>query len=131
MEGSQLERWRRWARWIPALIWMAVIFRGSSIPGSQIPGRFSTLGHLGEYAILGALLAWARSREWRLSRVLVFAVALASLYGISDEFHQWFVPGRMTDPVDCAADALGALLGATLVVVGVSRLRRAEEREAG
>jgi len=108
---------------------MAVIFRGSSIPGSQIPGRFSTLGHLGEYAILGALIAWASSREWKLSRALVFAVALASLYGISDELHQWFVPGRMSDPVDWVADTVGALLGATLVVLGASRLRRAEERD--
>jgi VanZ family protein len=43
----------------------------------------------------------------------LWLVALAvMLYGISDEFHQYFVPGRSVDVYDVLADALGGLLGA-------------------
>lgn len=42
------------------------------------------------------------------------ALALASLYGVSDEVHQLFVPGRMCDPADWVTDTLGAALGACL-----------------
>jgi VanZ family protein len=39
------------------------------------------------------------------------AVALASAYGITDELHQLFVPGRVSDPVDWLVDTLGAIVG--------------------
>ncbi len=45
--------------------------------------------------------------------------AIASLYvlayGVSDEVHQYFVPGRTTETMDIAADAAGGLLMATIV----------------
>jgi VanZ family protein len=42
-----------------------------------------------------------------------FATALAaSLYGIIDETHQYFVPGRDCNVWDWLADTLGAFLGA-------------------
>ena len=40
------------------------------------------------------------------------AVILAALYGLSDEIHQAFVPGRMADPWDWMADGFGAAIGA-------------------
>jgi len=43
----------------------------------------------------------------------VWLVVLAvTLYGILDEIHQYFVPGRSADVYDALADASGALLGA-------------------
>jgi VanZ family protein len=43
-------------------------------------------------------------------------VALAvMLYGVSDEFHQYFVPGRSVEALDVLADALGGLLGAWMM----------------
>ena len=43
------------------------------------------------------------------------ATSIASLYGISDEFHQSFVPGRTPDVVDWLADTSGALLAVLLI----------------
>jgi VanZ family protein len=37
------------------------------------------------------------------------------LYGVSDEFHQYFVPGRSVEALDVLADALGGLLGAWMM----------------
>jgi VanZ family protein len=97
-----------WIRWLPAVLWAAVIFIGSSFPGSSVPGGFSVYGHLGEYAVLALLVLFAeRHRGFRTSAII--ALAAVALYGASDEFHQLFVPLRMSDPVDWLTDIAGAL----------------------
>jgi VanZ family protein len=72
--------------------------------------------HVSEYAVL-ALLAWrARrkpvredSRPWRWSEA-AFALNVAVLFAITDEWHQTFVPSREGSPRDVLIDAAGALL---------------------
>ncbi len=99
--------------WGPAVLFMAVIFVGSSIPTlPEIPGGFSDkTAHGSEFAVLGVLLARAvAGPRWpsiSLSCALA-AVVLSALYGVSDEYHQLFVPGRQYDIHDMAADVLGA-----------------------
>lgn len=109
--------------WFAVAGWMCVIFAGSSVPGSQVPGRFGSLGHFGEYAILGALLVLALTSPKRV----LLAVALASAYGITDELHQLFVPGRMSDPVDWLVDTFGAIVG----VYVATRIYRALRSRSG
>jgi hypothetical protein len=96
---------------------MAVIFYLSS--RSELPdldgGRDiqSLAGHFGAYAALGASLAvLLRWLGWSAVWSLLAAVAIATLYGVTDEFHQSFVPNRMTDPKDLLVDFLGATAGA-------------------
>ena len=43
------------------------------------------------------------------------AVLLTSLYAATDEFHQRFTPGRMSDVQDWLADTLGSVVAVTLV----------------
>ena len=50
------------------------------------------------------------------------AVVIATVYGVTDEIHQRFVPPRQTDAWDVAADATGASLAA-LGAYAVSRFR--------
>ncbi|MDO8848214.1 MAG: VanZ family protein [Coriobacteriia bacterium] len=101
-----------------AVAWMGVIFGLSSLHGSSVPGRYSTLGHFILYAVLGTLYFTALPAGGRWA---IVAVALASLYGISDEIHQSFVPGRMPDPVDWLVDTAGALT-AVMLAEGLRRL---------
>jgi hypothetical protein len=114
--------------WGPVIIQMAVIFGFSSIPDLQaLPGGMSDKsGHAIGYAILGALvlraLAGGRLAGMSWPRA-VAAVLLAALYGVSDEFHQSFVPGRSSDARDVVADALGAL-AASLALVGLAAADR-------
>jgi VanZ family protein len=51
-------------------------------------------------------MAWQRSCPGRASFWPV--IAMTSLYGLSDEIHQSFVPGRSMDALDLVADTVGA-----------------------
>ena len=97
------------ARWLAAALWAGVIFAGSSVPGTNIPGGYSMYGHLSEYFVLGALTLWAVRRKDR--GAVMLAIALCALYGASDEFHQAFVPFRVPDPIDWLTDVVGATAG--------------------
>ena len=106
--------------WLPVIIYAIIIFSASSIPGRAIPGIFEyqdTIFHFFEYAVLAVLLSRAfkgtvpgvvRGRRFYL--VFVFSL----LYALSDEAHQFFVPGRTASLYDIAVDALGALAGSAL-----------------
>jgi VanZ family protein len=95
---------------------MALIFALSSReqfpkpPGVSI-FSISIVAHLILYGMLGLLLAWAVDRESRPSRSMLMAViVLAVLYGVTDELHQSFVPGRDASVFDIAVDAVGACI---------------------
>jgi VanZ family protein len=110
-----VERIVRYARWIPALAWMVVIFAASSVPGSDVPGRFGYWAHFVEYVVLGMALAFALQVETR--RLWLAAVALAAVYAATDELHQAFVPGRNPDVLDWLTDVAGAATGAAVIAV--------------
>ena len=72
------------------------------------------LEHLSEYIILGILLMRAltnREFKFKAKDAFAWAVVIAFLYGISDEIHQAFVPGRTADLFDALSDLIGASIG--------------------
>jgi VanZ family protein len=102
--------------WGPAVAMMAIIFIASSIPDVRaLPGGFSDKSwHSMVYALLGAMMlrGFARARWTGVTLAgALAAVALSVLYGVSDEWHQSFVPGRSPDVYDVGADAAGATIG--------------------
>ncbi len=101
--------------WLPLFIYAAFIFYLSSLPGTTYPHLFLSADkvfHFGEYCILGYLLAKALGQYQLKGKVLfVIAVSVCSVYGISDEFHQFFVPNRCSSGVDIIADVMGSSLG--------------------
>ena len=114
---------RRFAFWAPAIAWASGIFFVSSVPGSDLPGGIPPgLGHFGAYFVLGALLYLALRIDLPARQALVIAVALASAYGVTDEFHQRFVAMRTPDVYDWAVDTLGALAGAGVALATSRRL---------
>ena len=74
-------------------------------------GSVPAIGAKGEFSV-----ARRRTNPWLL---LAVAVVLASLYAVTDEFHQSFVPGRMCDPADWLTDTLGAMLGAAVAAIAL------------
>ncbi len=81
--------------------------------------------HVVEYAILGWLCTRAAFNTWpsrAVWRIGGFAFFVAALWGLTDEIHQAFVPGRVSELWDWAADCIGSALG----TVGALGLRRAQ-----
>lgn len=115
-------------RFVPALLCMAVIFELSSRSTLPKPRNLSSEalslgGHFGAYAVLAVCLWWALGMaDLASGKRALLAFAGAVLYGVSDEWHQSFVPGRTPDPRDIAVDAIGALAGLFLVTLLARRL---------
>lgn len=113
-----------------ALLWAAVIFvvSGSPNPFPFVPKGLLTqdkLIHAAVYALLALLVRLALAGT-RLAAgpALLLAFGLASAYGVSDEFHQSFVPNRDASAGDLVADAVGALAGAAAAGVVLRRQGR-------
>jgi VanZ family protein len=105
--------------WWPVVLYMAAIFMVSSTSRPPMPSVVPDLWmHALAYLGLGLLLARATAGgRWHgvTRRTLLVAWAIAVAYGVSDEWHQSFVPNRQMDPRDVAADAIGALASVLLV----------------
>lgn len=87
----------------------------------------SPIGHFGEFFIFGVTLLNALRHHINLKATCISAVALASLYGASDEFHQLFVPTRSSDPIDWLVDTLAALIAA-LVFYTIMRKKKPSQK---
>jgi VanZ family protein len=107
-------RGRGWKRLILPVAWMAAIFLASGqqkLPGPEgIPG-FDKLAHLAAYGLLATLWARALNQPDRPWRTALIGCVIASVYGLTDEFHQSFTPGRSVEFADWVADTAGAALG--------------------
>ena len=102
---------------LPALIWAIAIFvqsSFSSITPPPIGGIYSDkLAHAVVYAILGYLTtrAFQNSSSSKLAeRAILWSIIACIFYGMSDEIHQYFVPGRYADIADLLADSVGVLV---------------------
>ena|SRR3989344_3994432 len=91
--------------------WMMLIFFLSSQPSLPVVSLFSgmeLLAHAACYAVLGLFLAQSlvppHVTTWK--RVLLLTI-LVTVYGVTDEYHQSFVPGRDASAWDILADGLG------------------------
>ena len=104
-------------RLVPMITVMGTIFLLSHQPGdslyipSLIPG-FDKVAHMIVYGVLAATILYAFQAELKNGRGVVFLAAtmtICILYGIGDEFHQSFIPGRFASVADLIADTLGAV----------------------
>jgi VanZ family protein len=99
--------------WLPLLAWMALIAYLSSQSNLPHPESsvldlvLSSAAHVALFGVLSilAVRAFGESR-----RAWFAALWLTLIYGLLDEFHQYFVPGRTPDTLDVACDAAGAIL---------------------
>ena len=109
------------------LYWL-LIFILTSIPGKSIPkllGGVDKLKHFGAYFVLSILLGFSlhlQNRFPKLSkRWMVFTLIITSIYGLLDEGHQIFIPGRAFDWWDLVADVAGSILGIFIVKIIIAQ----------
>jgi VanZ family protein len=131
--------------WMPAIVWMALIFIGSTdVLSAEHTSRFLVpilrwldpqiswatlnaiqtiirkLGHVTEYAILAGLM-WRALRGgmvWKSKKSILFAIVwiACAVFAASDEFHQSFVPSRTSSFHDVMIDICGALIGLSICI---------------
>jgi VanZ family protein len=119
-----------WRLWVPVALYMALIFGLSSTADlPQPPGVLSLVPdkglHVLLYGGLSALIVRALAGGWLRPirrRAAALAVILSTIYGVSDEVHQLFVPPRQMEALDLAADFAGAAIAAVGLYL-VSRQR--------
>ena len=136
--------------WLPLLVWLSVMFAGSTSvmsaehtsryivpfllwlkPGMSARAIWNVLvitrksAHVIEYTVL-ALLLWRALRSvpaFHAKTLMVFGAVLlgCALFAASDEFHQTFVKSRTPSLRDVLLDVGGALLG---LLIGAGFARR-------
>ena len=106
-----------WLRVLPLVAVMTTLFVLSHQSGDTLPlpavVNLDKLLHLLAYTTLGLSFLLALPPDWRTLRVRAAAVATVLFclcYGLSDEFHQRFVPGRFSGVDDLVFDTLGGLV---------------------
>ncbi|MDD5590094.1 MAG: VanZ family protein [Candidatus Portnoybacteria bacterium] len=102
--------------WLPVFIWAGLIFYLSDQPGlnSGMSAFWDVflrkLAHAFVFAVLNFLIFLAlRGQEFNYRKTIVWALALAILYAVSDEIHQGFVPEREGKIQDVGIDSLGII----------------------
>ncbi|OUM96472.1 MAG: hypothetical protein A9Z00_13725 [Thermobacillus sp. ZCTH02-B1] len=124
-------------RWLAPIVWMAVIFALSSRPADELDAMLPLFrrfvpgmngfdwGHYVAYFVLALTFEFAIGAASRRPAVKLAVVLACVLYGVTDEYHQSFVDGRMPDPKDLLSDAIGAALGVCFTALpGVRRIWR-------
>jgi len=108
--------------WLPVFFWCLIIFSFSSFSTPSTSAIYwqdfivKKLAHIVEYGILALLLYRAlRAYEIDKTKAVILSILFAGLYGLTDEFHQSFTPGREPRIRDVAFDTIGASL-AMLVI---------------
>ena len=119
MKTGKGPRGKRW--WAGTACWAGLIFFLSSRQSFPAPSPFPGFDKLVHMALFGTLclllfraLASSRRRT-PFHATALLSVLLAFFYGITDEMHQAFVPGRSCDAFDALADLAGAILTAAIL----------------
>jgi VanZ family protein len=128
------DRWPFVWYWGPAIGAMAAIFFVSNLPTVPkfVQDTSDLLLHFLAYGGLALLVIRAiASGQWRrlTRRSWWRAWLITAAYGVSDEIHQAFVPGRFSSIADWIADALGAAVALGVAVMVMRGHRGGRNRE--
>ena len=116
-----LEKNKKLLVYTPLVVYWLILFVATTLPAASMPsfGVVDKVNHLSAYFILAILLFLTLLFQQKIpltkNRVAAYALIICSLYGMLDEVHQIFIPGRSAEFLDFLADACGALLGVLLM----------------
>ncbi len=107
--------------YIPLAVYWIILFVMTSLPSTMSisVGVSDKIEHFGAYGLLSVFLFLALKFQSKYSVLsdypATFTVIIASLYGIIDEFHQLYIPGRSAEFYDWLADFSGSILAVIIL----------------
>lgn len=97
----------------------------------KLDPKIREIAHVLEFAIFTFFAAiFATTFEMKHPARFLIVFALCGIYALSDEIHQYFVPGRVCDIKDIALDVTGVLISAAMVCLFYGLYRRKVAKKA-
>lgn len=116
--------------WFPVFLYSGIIFYASSLSDVKPPLDIKNIDkaiHVLEYLLFGFLLARAFTQQWPAVKIWQVVTICSLLYGISDEYHQSFVPGRESSFIDAIADTIGGFSGAWVYLALKNKIKHKQK----
>jgi len=120
---NYLEKRRKALVFIPLIVYWIILFTATTLPMKELPSIAlgDKVNHFSAYLLLSVMLFLTlifQRRNILLQKYAAqFALLIASVYGVLDEIHQLFIPGRSAEVLDWAADTGGALIGVIIITI--------------
>lgn len=115
--------------WTPVLFWMIVIFTFSSMQVGSTSEFYwkdfvvKKTAHIFEYGILATLVYRALiNSKIEKKKAMWYSVLFSFVYGLTDEFHQSFTPGRGPKFTDVLIDTTGASIFIFGIIGNIAKL---------
>lgn len=130
---SKKEKFKRILKyWFPPFVWALIIFTFSSFQvGSSSEFYWKDFvvkktAHVIEYGIFATLIYRALiNSKIENKKAMWYAVLIALFYGMTDEFHQSFTPGRGPKFTDVLIDTTGATIFIYGIVENIKKMPQA------
>jgi VanZ family protein len=129
---SFLEKHHKYLVNIPLIIYWLILFILTSLPGNEAIsiGLNDKIEHFGAYGLLSVILYlnlfFQQKFNFLRKSPAIFTILIASFYGMLDELHQLFVPGRRADILDWLADFSGSVVAVIIISILLDKLKKAE-----
>ena len=133
---SYLQSHKKYLVHLPLIIYWIILFILTSLPTGlaietkDISDKFLHFGAYGLLSILLYLNLYFQDKIKILNKFpATFTVLIASIYGLLDEIHQMFVPGRSAEFLDWLADFSGSLVAVLITGYLIRRIKEIEKNK--
>lgn len=132
---SYLQTHKKYLIHLPLIIYWFILFILTSLPSSMAIATdvSDKINHFGAYGLLSVLLylnLYFQDKIKLLNKFpATFTVLIASIYGLLDELHQMFVPGRSAEFLDWLADFSGSLVAVLISRYLIRRFKQIENEK--
>ena len=99
--------------WVITIVMAIIIFYVSSLTltgSTDGTSYISYIYHFTAFSYLSLFLLISITKGKPIKNLIILGIILAIIYGISDEIHQYFIPGRQSALKDILVNSIGILI---------------------